>query len=85
MSATVSMPPTTERLFVGRITAAHLLDVSTRTIDDAIRAGELAACRIGRRVLIRRDSLIRFAERVPATRKAENHILTDCAATVASA
>jgi hypothetical protein len=47
--ATIAMP-TPEKLFVGRDTAAQLLDVSTRTIDDAIRAGELEAYRLGRRV-----------------------------------
>ena len=53
----------TEKLFVGRDTAARLLDVSTRTIDDAVRDGELAASRVGRRVLIRIEALIQFAER----------------------
>lgn len=53
-----------ERLYVGRETAAELLEVSTRTIDDAIRSGELEAYRVGRRVLIKRDALVRFAERV---------------------
>jgi excisionase family DNA binding protein len=65
MATTVAMP-TPEKLFVGRDTAAQLLDVSTRTIDDAIRAGELEAYRLGRRVLIRRDALIEFAKRVTA-------------------
>jgi excisionase family DNA binding protein len=55
-----------EKLYVGRDTAAELLDVSTRTIDDAIRAGDLEAYRIGRRVLIRRDALSNFAEKVSA-------------------
>jgi len=55
-----------EKLFVGRDTAAQLLDVSTRTIDDAIRDGELAASRVGRRVLIRIEALIQFAERESA-------------------
>jgi excisionase family DNA binding protein len=65
MAATaVTLGP--EKLFVGRDTAAQLLDVSTRTIDDAIRAGELEAYRLGRRILIRRDALIEFAERVTA-------------------
>jgi excisionase family DNA binding protein len=59
-------PTTSEKLFVGRGTAARMLDVSTRTIDDAIREGELEAFRIGRRVLIRTNALIRFAERVTA-------------------
>jgi excisionase family DNA binding protein len=65
MATTVEMPPP-EKLFVGRNTAAQLIDVSTRTIDDAIRAGELEAYRLGRRILIRRDALIAFAERVIA-------------------
>jgi excisionase family DNA binding protein len=62
--ATTAAMPTPEKLFVGRDTAAQLLDVSTRTIDDAIRAGTLEAFRIGRRVLIRREALVEFAERV---------------------
>jgi excisionase family DNA binding protein len=62
--ATAAPTPILEKLFVGRETAAQLLDVSTRTIDDAIRAGELEAFRVGRRVLIRRDALISFAESV---------------------
>jgi excisionase family DNA binding protein len=62
---TAETMPATDKLFVGRDTAAELLDVSTRTIDDAIRAGELQAHRVGRRVLIRREDLIQFAERVP--------------------
>jgi excisionase family DNA binding protein len=65
MTTAVTMP-TPEKLFVGRDTAAQLLDVSTRTIDEAIRAGDLEAYRLGRRVLIRRDELIKFAERVTA-------------------
>jgi excisionase family DNA binding protein len=55
-------PGPRQRLFVGRATAAQLLDVSTRTIDDAIRDGSLPASRVGRRVLIRVDALVRFAE-----------------------
>lgn len=63
---TTPAPATSEKLFVGRGTAASMLDVSTRTIDDAIRDGELEAFRVGRRVLIRTDALVRFAERVTA-------------------
>jgi excisionase family DNA binding protein len=61
-----AVSPIPERLFVGRETAAELIDVSIRTIDDAIKAGNLEAFRIGRRVLIRRDALIEFAKRVTA-------------------
>jgi excisionase family DNA binding protein len=64
--AATSVIPVPDKLFVGRDTAAQLLDVSTRTIDDAIRAGDLEAYRLGRRVLIRRDALIQFAERITA-------------------
>ena len=52
-----------EKLFYGRCAAAEMLDVSARVIDDAIRAGKLTAFRIGRRVLIRREVLIEFAQR----------------------
>lgn len=57
---------TIDKVFVGRESAAQMLDVSTRTIDDAIRAGELTAFRLGRRILIRRDALVEFAQRVTA-------------------
>jgi excisionase family DNA binding protein len=60
------LAPIADKLFVGRDTAAELIDVSTRTIDDAIRAGQLEAFRLGRRVLIRREDLVEFAQRVSA-------------------
>jgi len=63
--------PVPEKLFYGRDAAAGMLDISTRVLDDAIRAGELRAFRIGRRVLIRRDVLIEFAERVADQRARE--------------
>ena len=59
--ATTVTTPHPEKLFVGRDTAAELLDISTRTIDIAIKAGDLEVSRIGRRVLIRKDSLMKFA------------------------
>src|SRR5438045_1088772 len=62
MSAT-ALRPIPEKLFMGRDAAAEAIDVSTRTIDDAIRDGELEAFRVGRRVLISRNALIRFARR----------------------
>lgn len=58
--------PQHDKLYLGRQAAARLLDVSTRTIDDAIRTGELEAFRVGRRVLIPRDRLVEFAQRVAA-------------------
>jgi len=50
-------------LFVGRDMAAAMLSVSTRTIDQAIKTGDLKAFRIGRRVVIHRDTLMKFATR----------------------
>lgn len=64
--AAIASIPSPEKLYFGRDTAAEFLEVSTRVIDDAIRSGELEAFRIGRRVLIKKDSLIKFAERVTA-------------------
>lgn len=64
--ATSAVMPNSEKLLLGRETAAQLIDVSTRTIDDAIRTGELVAFRLGRRVLIPRDALIEFATKVSA-------------------
>lgn len=51
-----------ERIFLSRNRAAWLIDCSTRSIDDAIRSGELASFRLGRKVLIRRQDLIQFVE-----------------------
>jgi len=66
-----SAPDPRQRLFVGRATAAQLLDVSTRTIDDPIRDGSMPASRVGRRVLIRVEALVRYAER--ASYQASEH------------
>jgi excisionase family DNA binding protein len=55
-----------EQLFFGRETSAAMLGVCTRTIDDAIRAKRLEAFKIGRRVLISRAALLRFATQVTA-------------------
>lgn len=62
--ATTTVTPIADKLFVGRKRAAGLIDVSIRMIDDAIRAGELEAFRLGRRVLIRPADLVEFAQRV---------------------
>jgi excisionase family DNA binding protein len=50
------------KLLYGRSQAAGLLDISARTLDDAIRDGSIEALRIGRRVLISRDALLKFIE-----------------------
>jgi excisionase family DNA binding protein len=55
-----------DRLFLSREVSAQVLGISTRSLDLAIRDGRIEACRFGRRVLIRRDELIAFAERVSA-------------------
>lgn len=52
-----------EKLLYGRRSAAAMLDLSPRAVDYAIRAGELEAIRIGKRVLIPRESLLAFAQR----------------------
>jgi excisionase family DNA binding protein len=64
--ATMAPTPNADKWFVGRETAATLIDVSTRTIDDAIRSGQLEAFRLGRRVLISRTDLMEFVQRVSA-------------------
>jgi excisionase family DNA binding protein len=48
--------------FVGRIRAAALLDVNPQTIDKYIRRGQLRAFHIGRKVVVRRDELLRLVE-----------------------
>ena len=50
-----------ERILVGKKTAARLLSISVRSIDNLLARKELTACRIGRRVLIPRRELERFA------------------------
>jgi excisionase family DNA binding protein len=51
--------------FVGRIRAAQLLDCSPQTIDKFIRTGKLRGFRIGRKVVVRQDELLRLAEGSP--------------------
>ena len=50
-----------DKILVSRDGAAQSLSLSTRSIDLAIRAGRLDAVRFGRRVLVRRTSLDKFA------------------------
>ena len=51
----------TERLLYDRRSAAAALSVSVRTIDNFLAQGEFKIRRIGRRVLIPRAELLRFA------------------------
>ena len=50
-----------ERLLYPRKDAAHQLGVSTRTLDYMIARGELQTRRVGKKVLVPRASLVRFA------------------------
>jgi excisionase family DNA binding protein len=50
------------RIFVGRDAAAALIDVSLPTLDALIKTGRVETVRIGRRILVRRESLERLAE-----------------------
>jgi excisionase family DNA binding protein len=55
--------PTTEKVLYTKREAAQLLSISPRTIDYLIFSQQLPARRIGRRVLIHRDSIEQFARR----------------------
>lgn len=55
------MQPTTERLLYPRKDAAYQLGVSVRTLDYLIARKELETRRIGKKVLVTRKSLTRFA------------------------
>jgi excisionase family DNA binding protein len=56
-----SFPPLTSGdQFIGRIRAAAMLDISPQTLDKLIRQGTLKAFRVGRRVILRRDDLLKF-------------------------
>jgi excisionase family DNA binding protein len=52
------------RLFVRRQYAADTIGVSLPTLDRWIREGHIQAVKIGRRVLVKRESLERLAEAV---------------------
>jgi excisionase family DNA binding protein len=52
---------TTERLLYPRKDAAYQLGVSVRTLDYLVARKELETRRIGKKVLITRRSLVRFA------------------------
>lgn len=54
--------PGIEKLLYTKREAAQLLSISVRSLDYLISTGQLAARRIGRRVLIPRDALEQFAQ-----------------------
>ena len=49
------------KLLFSRKTAAEMLDISLRTLDYLVANGELESRKVGRKVLIPRTSLTRFA------------------------
>lgn len=55
-------PPGEYPQFVGRIRAAAMLDINAQTLDKLIRNGVLKAFRIGRRVIVCRDELLKLVE-----------------------
>ena len=57
-----------EPILVSRLDAATLLGLSIRTIDNLLAKGQLATRKVGRRTLILRAALERFA-RSPETAK----------------
>lgn len=56
-----------EKICLDKRAAARLLSVSIRTVESLIANKELPVCRIGRRVVISRESLIDFARRDHST------------------
>lgn len=49
-----------EKLLLPRTEAAHTLSISLGKLEDLIRSGQLDVVRIGRRVLVSRDALLRL-------------------------
>jgi len=59
-----------EAILVGKKEAAQALGISLRSLDYLLARGELTARRIGRRCLLERRELERWARRDHPTRKA---------------
>lgn len=57
----VHMQNTTERLLYPRKDAAFQLGVSVRTLDYMVAAKQLETRRVGKKVLVTRGSLVKFA------------------------
>jgi len=49
--------------YISRVDAAAFLCVNVQTIDKLIRDKAVRASRVGRRVIVRRDDLLRYVER----------------------
>lgn len=52
--------PPADSQFLSRIHAAQMLDVSVQLIDKFVLSGQLQAFRLGRKVVIRKDELLRL-------------------------
>jgi excisionase family DNA binding protein len=57
--------PSEKSPFVSRVHAAEMLDCSVQLIDKFIKCGTLKAYRLGRKVILRREDLLRLLEAVP--------------------
>jgi excisionase family DNA binding protein len=57
--------PSEKSPFVSRVHAAAMFDCSVQLIDKFIKCGKLKAYRLGRKVLVRREELLRLLEEVP--------------------
>ncbi len=56
--------PSEQSPFISRVHSAETLDCSVQLIDKLINCGKLKAYRLGRKVLIRREDLMRLLEEV---------------------
>jgi excisionase family DNA binding protein len=56
-----------EKILFSKAASAELLDISIRTLETLITAGEIPIQRIGRRVVISRRALDKFAQGNHAT------------------
>lgn len=52
-----------EKILFSKLASAEILDISVRTLENLIAAGEIPIQRIGRRVVITRQTLDKFAHR----------------------
>ena len=52
-----------QQLMYSKRSAARVLDLSVRTVEYLLASGQLESRRVGRKVLIPRASLVRFASR----------------------
>jgi excisionase family DNA binding protein len=60
-----------QKLLFTRKEVAQLLSLGLRTVDGLVHSKELRVVRIGRKVLVHRDEIQRFARRDHETRKSE--------------